>query len=158
MITKRTYTPFTFASSSTTSNALSCFPTTDGEDSVEYNWPSLTAGRRKRQKFTWWTTLTMDAAILNIQWLAKDWGEDLGEVFPGEEGGSGWGGGGGGWFRGFAEGTLEDSTPFNQSTVPDKEINSIRFGVLMTPLSSRDVNNITIEQMQEARRNNLHTG
>ena len=69
----------------------------------------------------------------------------------------GWGGGGG-CFRGFAEGTLEDSTPFNQSTVPDKEINSIRFGVLMTPLSSRDVNNITIEQMQEARRNNLHTG
>ena len=61
---------------------------------------------------------------------------------------------------------LEDSTPFNQSTVPDKEINSKRkinerfitrrFGVLMTTLSSRDVNNITIEQMQEARRNNLH--
>ena len=74
--------------------------------------------------------------------------------------------GGGGWFGGFAEGTLEDSTPFNQSTVPDKEINSKRkinerfitrrFGVLMTTLSSRDVNNITIEQMQEARRNNLH--
>ena len=86
---------------------------------------------------------------------------------------SGWGrrkrvGREGGWFGGFAEGTLEDSTPFNQSTVPDKEINSKRkinerfitrrFGVLMTPLSSRDVNNITIEQMQEARRNNLHTG
>ena len=64
---------------------------------------------------------------------------------------------------------LEDSTPFNQSTVPDKEINSKRkinerfitrrFGVpVMTPLSSRDVNNITIEQMQEARGNNLHTG
>ena len=34
-----------------------------------------------------------------------------------------------------------------------------RFGVpVMTPLSSRDVNNITIEQMQEARGNNLHTG
>ena len=162
MFTKRTDTPFTFASSSTTSNALSCFPTTDGEDSVEYNWPSLTAGRRKRQKFTWWTTLTMDAAILNIHWLAKDWGEDLGSF-------SGWGKRKrGGWFGGFAEGTLEDSTPCNQSTVPGKEINSKskinerfitrRFGVLMTPLSSRGVNNITIEQMQEARRNNLHTG
>lgn len=169
MITKRTYTPFTFASSSTTSNALSCFPTTDGEDSVEYNWPSLTAGRRKRQKFTWWTTLTMDAAILNIHWLAKDWGEDLGKFFRVGKEEAGGAGGGGGWFGGFAEGTLEDSTPFNQSTVPDKEINSKRninepfitrrFGVpVMTPLSSRDVNNITIEQMQEARGNNLHTG
>ena len=91
-------------------------------------------------------------------------GRGLGEVFPGGEGGSGCGGGGGDSVvlrRG-----LEDSTPFNQSTVPDKEINSKRkinerfitrrFGVLMTTLSSRDVNNITIEQMQEARRNNLH--
>ena len=62
----------------------------------------------------------MDAAILNIQWLAKDWGEDLGKFFRvgKEEAG---GAGGGGWFGGFAEGTLEDSTPFNQSTVPDKE-------------------------------------
>lgn len=91
MFTNRTYIYTllilfsTFASSSTTSNALSCFPTTDGEDSVEYNWPSLSAGRRKRQKFTRWTTLTMDAAILNIYWLAKDWGEDLAGTF------SGWG-------------------------------------------------------------------
>ena len=90
-------------------------------------------------------------------------GRGLGEVFPGGEGGSG--------CRGGVDSEvlrrgLEDSTPFNQSTVPDKEINSKRkinerfitrrFGVLMTTLSSRDVNNITIEQMQEARRNNLH--
>ena len=71
------------------------------------------------------------------------------------------GGGAGGLIRWFCGGDC-----FNQSTVPDKEINSKRkinerfitrrFGVLMTTLSSRDVNNITIEQMQEARRNNLH--
>ena len=148
---KNVYT-LTFASSSTTSNALSCFPTTDGEDSVEYNWPSLTAGRRKRQKFTWWTTLTMDAAILNIHWLAKDWGEDLGKFFRVGKEEAGVVGGGGGFDSVVLRRGLEDSTPFNQSTVPDKEINSKRkinerfitrrFGVLMTTLSSRDVNNI----------------
>ena len=54
----------------------------------------------------------MDAAILNIQWLAKDWGEDLGEVFPGEEGGSGWGGGGGGGLiQGFCGGDTGGQHP-----------------------------------------------
>ena len=159
MFTNRTYAPSTFASSSTTSNALSCFPTTDGEDSVEYNWPSLTAGRRKRQKFTWRTTLIMDAAILNIHWLAKDWGDcELffrmgkdGEEAAGEAGKAGPREWGIGVIWRFCGGPLEDSTrSFWRQQVarfqPDKEINSKkkinerfitrRFGVLMTPFSS----------------------
>ena len=43
----------------------------------------------------------MDAAILNIHWLAKDWGEDLGKFFRvGKEEAGGAGGGLIRWFCG----------------------------------------------------------